>query len=167
TPPSPLSTIPFARDSDFISRDTLLHQIHEKSLVSGSRIALVGLGDIGSIRVTKPGSSKVFGISRTRSKPRALRNENKGKWLLILNNVNNDQLLYSFSVAGKEDPISSRINALIKPLLEYIPRSHNSSIIITSRTRDITLKMANYKDLIKVKLMEESEALELLQRKLN
>jgi hypothetical protein len=49
TPPSPLSTVPFARDPDFVSRDTLLHQIHEKSSVSGSRIALVGLGGVGSV----------------------------------------------------------------------------------------------------------------------
>lgn len=47
TPPSPLSTVPFAHDPDFVSRDTLLHQIHEKSSVSGSRIALVGLGGVG------------------------------------------------------------------------------------------------------------------------
>ena len=49
TPPSPLSTVPFARDPDFVSRDTLLYQIHEKSSVSGSRIALVGLGGVGLV----------------------------------------------------------------------------------------------------------------------
>jgi hypothetical protein len=95
-----------------------------------------------------------------------LRDENRGKWLLILDNVDNEQLLCSYSVAGKEDPISSQTNASTKPLLEYIPRSRNGSIIITSRTRDVALKMADHKDLIEVKPMEEPEALELLQRKL-
>ncbi|KAJ5921090.1 hypothetical protein N7466_009416 [Penicillium verhagenii] len=47
TPPSPLSTVPFARDQGFVSRDTLLLQIHQKSSVPGSRIALVGLGGVG------------------------------------------------------------------------------------------------------------------------
>ncbi|KAL2859775.1 P-loop containing nucleoside triphosphate hydrolase protein [Aspergillus lucknowensis] len=47
TPPSPLSTVPFARDRDFISRDALLRQIRKKSSVPGSRIALVGLGGVG------------------------------------------------------------------------------------------------------------------------
>ncbi|KAJ0413209.1 hypothetical protein BJY00DRAFT_67984 [Aspergillus carlsbadensis] len=47
TPPTPLSTVPFARDRDFINRDTLLRQIRKKSLVPGSRIALVGLGGVG------------------------------------------------------------------------------------------------------------------------
>lgn len=46
TPPCPLSTVPFARDPDFVSRDGLLDQI-EKNLVPGSRIALVGLGGVG------------------------------------------------------------------------------------------------------------------------
>jgi hypothetical protein len=47
TPPNPLSTVPFARDPDFVNRITLLNQIHEKSSVPGSRIALVGLGGVG------------------------------------------------------------------------------------------------------------------------
>lgn len=47
TPTNPLSTVPFPRDLDFVSRDTLLRRIHEKSLVLGSRIALVGLGGVG------------------------------------------------------------------------------------------------------------------------
>jgi hypothetical protein len=47
TPTNPFSTVPFARDLDFVSRDALLRRIHEKSLVPGSRIALVGLGGVG------------------------------------------------------------------------------------------------------------------------
>lgn len=47
TPPSPLSTIPFTRDPDFVNRDAILNRIREKSSVSGSRIALIGLGGVG------------------------------------------------------------------------------------------------------------------------
>ncbi|KAJ5706306.1 hypothetical protein N7536_001995 [Penicillium majusculum] len=204
TPPSPLSTVPFARDPDFVSRDTLLHQIYEKSSVLGSRIALVGLGGVGKsqlaieysyqVRSQSP-ATWVFWVHASnearfeqsfrdiadqikilgRQDPKAnifkivedrLRG-NRRKWLLILDNVDNDQLLYSFSVAGKGDPISSRTNDSTKPLLEYIPRSQNGAIIITSRSRDVALKMANHKDLIEVKPMEEAEALELLQKKLD
>ncbi|KAJ5710341.1 hypothetical protein N7488_004497 [Penicillium malachiteum] len=49
TPPSPLSTVPFRQDPDFVSRDTLLQRIREKSTVPGSAIALVGLGGVGKI----------------------------------------------------------------------------------------------------------------------
>ncbi|KAJ6003798.1 hypothetical protein N7540_011191 [Penicillium herquei] len=205
TPPSPLSTVPFARDPDFVSRDTLLHQIHEKSSVPGSRIALVGLGGVGKSQLTIEYSYQVRSQSPAKwvfwvhastearfeqsfrdiadqiklpgcQDPKVnifklvenwLRDENRGKWLLILDNVDNDQLLCPFSVAGKEDLISSRTNTSTKPQLEYIPRSRNGSIIITSRTRDVALKMTNHNNLIEVKPMEESEALELLQKKLD
>lgn len=46
--PEPLSTVPFPHDPDFVSRDALLNQIHEKASIPGSRIALIGLGGIGS-----------------------------------------------------------------------------------------------------------------------
>lgn len=57
-------------------------------------------------------------------------------------------------------------NASTKPLLEYVPRSRNGSTIITSRTREVALKMVDHKDLIEVQPMERSQALDLLQRKL-
>ncbi|KAJ5819454.1 hypothetical protein N7474_005045 [Penicillium riverlandense] len=43
--PEPLSTVPFPRDPDFVSRDAI-GQIHEKASIPGSRIALVGLGGV-------------------------------------------------------------------------------------------------------------------------
>jgi hypothetical protein len=54
------------------------------------------------------------------------------------------------------------MNTLRKPLLEYVPRSGNRSIVITSRTREVTLKIVDYKDIIEVKPIERCEALELL-----
>jgi hypothetical protein len=95
-----------------------------------------------------------------------LRDEKIGNWVCILDNVDDDQLLCSVPVAGKRDPMSGSTNASTKPLLEYLPRSRNGSIIITSRTREVALKMVHHSDLIEVKPMEKSEALELLQRKL-
>ncbi|KAG4433233.1 hypothetical protein IFR05_011287 [Cadophora sp. M221] len=46
TPPNSLIVIPFSRDADFVERATI-DQIHQKCAVSGSRIALVGLGGVG------------------------------------------------------------------------------------------------------------------------
>jgi hypothetical protein len=39
--------VPFDRDTDFVERGTILDQIYDKYIVSGSRIALVGLGGVG------------------------------------------------------------------------------------------------------------------------
>ncbi|KAF8849524.1 hypothetical protein BDZ45DRAFT_752696 [Acephala macrosclerotiorum] len=36
TPPNPSVVIPFSRDTDFVERKTILHQIHQKCAASGS-----------------------------------------------------------------------------------------------------------------------------------
>ncbi|CAG7956765.1 unnamed protein product [Penicillium salamii] len=89
-----------------------------------------------------------------------------GNWVCIFDNVDDDQLLCSVLVAGKRDLMSGSTVASTKSLLEYVPRSWNGSIIIMSRTREVALKTFHHSDLIGVKPMENSEALELLQRKL-
>ncbi|KAI2669310.1 hypothetical protein LCP963914a_9955 [Penicillium roqueforti] len=204
TPPNPLSTVPFARDPDFINRIKLLNQIHEKSSVPGSRIALVGLGGVGKsqlaieytyrVRSESP-ATWVFWVHASnearfeqsfrdiadqvkipgRQDPQVniyklvenrLRDEKTGKWICILDNVDDDRFLYSFQAAQKEDSSRDPTNTSTKPLLEYVPRGRNGSMIITSRTREVALKLVDRKNLVEVEPMESSEALELLQRKL-
>lgn len=89
-----------------------------------------------------------------------LRDEKTGRWICIIDNVDNDELLRSFKkAAGKEDPVRGLMNVSTKPLLEYVPKGRNGSIIITSRTKEVALKMVDRKDLIEVQPMESSEAL--------
>lgn len=45
--PEPLSTVPYPPDPDFVSRDVLLDEIHEKASIPGSRTVLIGLGGVG------------------------------------------------------------------------------------------------------------------------
>ena len=45
--PSPLSTVPFPRDSDYVRRGPLIQEINTKLSVPGARVALVGLGGVG------------------------------------------------------------------------------------------------------------------------
>jgi NB-ARC domain. len=97
-----------------------------------------------------------------------LRDEKLGEWVCILDNVDDDKFLCSLPTADKRVPTIGPTNDLTKkPLLEYIPRSQNGSIIITSRSREVALEMVDHEDLIKVEPMEKSESLELLRRKLN
>lgn len=44
---SPTSTVPYARDSDFVKRAVLLEEIQTKALGPGNWVALVGLGGVG------------------------------------------------------------------------------------------------------------------------
>ncbi|KAJ5503702.1 hypothetical protein N7463_006576 [Penicillium fimorum] len=207
TPPTPLSTVPFVRDPDFVSRDTLLDQIHEKTSVPGSRIALVGIGGVGSIerksqlsieysyrvRCESPATwvfwvhasnaarfeqsfrdiadqAKIFG----RQNPKVnifqlveswLRDSKRGKWLLILDNVDDDGFLHQPLATVQHGLEVGQTNSSTKPLLEFLPRSPNGSIMITSRSQEVALKLVDRRHVIEIEPMHKSEAVELLQRK--
>ena len=90
-----------------------------------------------------------------------LRDERKGKWICVLDNVDNE-FLCSFPPDRKDEPVKAPTNAPIKPALEYIPRSPNGYTIITSRSKEVALRMVGHKDLLEVKPMERSEGLNLL-----
>jgi hypothetical protein len=47
TPPSPLLSIPFLRDPDFVDRGTVLNQLRRRCATPGSRTAFVGFGGVG------------------------------------------------------------------------------------------------------------------------
>jgi tetratricopeptide (TPR) repeat protein len=96
-----------------------------------------------------------------------LRDEKNGKWICILDNADDDKFLCSLPAAKKGALTKELSNASTKPLLEYVPRSRNGFTIITSRSREVALKMVKHTDLIPVNPMERSEALELLQKTLD
>jgi len=47
TPPTPLSTVPFRRDLDYVQRGSLFDKITSKLASPAARVALVGLGGVG------------------------------------------------------------------------------------------------------------------------
>ncbi|KAJ5827894.1 hypothetical protein N7447_004657 [Penicillium robsamsonii] len=204
TPPTPLSTVPFRRDPDFVSRDTLLGRIHEKLSVPASRMALVGVGGVGKsqlaieycyrLRDLSP-KTWVFWVHASnaarfeqsfrdiadqakipgRQDPTAnifqlveswLRDRKRVKWLLVLDNVDDDGFLRQPSTMGQLGPPIGQTSTSIKPLLEHLPRSPNGSIIITSRNKEVALRIVDYEDVLEIKPMNRPQALKLLQRKL-
>ena len=50
TPPSPVVSIPFRRDPDFVDCGIILNQVHMRCATPGSRTALVGLGGVGYVK---------------------------------------------------------------------------------------------------------------------
>ncbi|KAJ5335726.1 uncharacterized protein N7506_005662 [Penicillium brevicompactum] len=215
---SPLSTVPFTRDPDFVRRETLLDKIYSKNSVAGSRIALIGLGGVGqgycgplhSLSLTtrrklqlaieysyqvrsKSPATWIFWVhasnearfeqsfrdiadqvkipGRQDSKTNIfnlvenwLRDKKTGKWVCSPHSVDNDRLPCTVAAAGKADPTRGLTNTTTKPPLEYVPRSENGSIIITSRTRETALKMVDHRGLVEINPMERSEARELLEQ---
>ncbi|KAJ6084179.1 hypothetical protein N7486_010979 [Penicillium sp. IBT 16267x] len=197
--PKPISTVPFPHDPDFVSRDALLEQIHQKALIPGSRIALVGLGGVGKtqlaveycyqVRQQSPDSWILWihasNVARCEKSLRELADRAKipgrqdhnanifqlvgtwlldeeiGKWVLVLDNVDDDELL------PKPLATSTQSNDPTQPPLRYLLQSSNGSIIVTSRDKGVARNIARHSDTIEVQPMNEAEALNLLQRKLS
>lgn len=95
-----------------------------------------------------------------------LRDGKRGKWLLILDNVDDDTFLRQPLVKGQQGLEINHTNTPIKPLLEFLPQSLNGSIMITTRSQEVAFKFADHQDIIQVQPMNEPESINLLRRKL-
>ncbi|KAL4745969.1 hypothetical protein BDW72DRAFT_207750 [Aspergillus terricola var. indicus] len=195
--PEPLSTVPFALDPDFVSRDAL-HRIHDIASSPGSRMVLVGLGGVGKtqlaieyshqVRRESPDTWVIWIHASNAARcheslqefarkaripgyqdPNAhifqlvgdwLGDERTGKWIMVLDNVDDGWLLRKPLATGQS-------NASKRPPLEYIPRNSKGSVIITSRDKRLGLRMAHPRNIIEVQPMTKAEALALLQKKLD
>lgn len=71
-----------------------------------------------------------------------LRDEKRGKWVLILDNVDDDRFLHKPPSIGHNDKVNGQ-GSSPKPLLEYLPQSLNSSIIFITRNRAVALRVVD------------------------
>ncbi|KAI9674383.1 MAG: hypothetical protein M1822_009061, partial [Bathelium mastoideum] len=85
----------------------------------------------------------------------------KRKWLLIFDNIDDARFLL--------DPTQSHIvdGTISQPLRDYLPRSQNGSVLITSRNTEAARKLVEERDITIVEPMDQVEALTLLKRKLD
>ncbi|KAJ5493775.1 hypothetical protein N7463_009862 [Penicillium fimorum] len=91
-----------------------------------------------------------------------------GEWILVLDNLDDDELLRKPLVTGTEDEASTQNRTSTQPPLKYLLESSNGSIIVTSRNRRVALEIAGHmKNLIDVQPMIIDEAIVLLQKKLD
>ncbi|KAM3067048.1 hypothetical protein ACMFMG_011827 [Clarireedia jacksonii] len=137
TPPNPSIVIPFSRDTDFVERGIILDQVYQKCAVLGSRTALVGLGGVG-----------------------------KGKWLLILDNVDDAGFLVQAQSISEHGQTNSMGNRNTQPLAAYLPQCPNGSILITTRSKSAALKLVEQRNIIAVEPMDGVDALALFENKL-
>ncbi|EMC93782.1 hypothetical protein BAUCODRAFT_74513 [Baudoinia panamericana UAMH 10762] len=88
-----------------------------------------------------------------------LRNENNGRWLVVLDNADDASVLLESSAT------SSEAHPARRPM-DYFPSCDHGSMIITSRSKGEALKLVYEKDCIDVTAMSENEAESLLGSKL-
>ncbi|OCK85164.1 hypothetical protein K432DRAFT_343643 [Lepidopterella palustris CBS 459.81] len=95
-----------------------------------------------------------------------LRNEKNGKWILVLDNLDDAAVLLTTPTNSRKAQASGGDNTPIHHLSTYLPQTKNGSILVTSRTRSVALKLVDDSDIIQVEPMGNTDALELLQTKL-
>ena len=95
-----------------------------------------------------------------------LRDERKGKWVLILDNVDDAGFLIENQDSHREGQTYGLDSSNSRPLGSYIPQRQNGSILITTRSRDAALKLVEQRDIIAVNPMNKADALTLFKKKL-
>ncbi|MDI1492406.1 MAG: hypothetical protein OHK93_003620 [Ramalina farinacea] len=89
----------------------------------------------------------------------------EGKWLMVLDNVDDaDYLIKRQAVIQSQSSDSGRQTP--PPLRDYLPQSQNGSILITTRSQKSALEFSEQNELIQVDPMDASNAIELLDKKL-
>ncbi|PVI00782.1 TPR-like protein [Periconia macrospinosa] len=91
-----------------------------------------------------------------------LYDERKGRWLLILDNVDDANFLLKTPSAGRNRETEGK---RWQPLINFVPQCQHGSVLITTRSRIAARGLVDERDIISVEPMEMSYALLLLQKK--
>ncbi|CZS92446.1 uncharacterized protein RAG0_02985 [Rhynchosporium agropyri] len=92
--------------------------------------------------------------------------ERKGKWLLILDNVDDVRFLVEAQWTGQDGQASNLRSENSQPLVSYLPQCQNGTILTTTRSTDAAKKVVKSRDIITVEPMSKGDGLLLLEKKL-
>lgn len=95
-----------------------------------------------------------------------LRDERKGKWVLILDNVDDAGFLLEAPSAGRDGQTNGLEGKSSRPLVSYVPQCQTGSVLVTTRSRNVALQLVEQRDIIAIEPMDKRDALALLHRKL-
>ena len=95
-----------------------------------------------------------------------LRDQQNGRWLLILDSVDNADLLSKARDDVQQGKGTSVDSERRQPILAYLPQSQNGSILVTSGSQAAALNLVEEKDIVAVQSMALSHALALFEKKL-
>jgi tetratricopeptide (TPR) repeat protein len=98
---------------------------------------------------------------------RWLRDESKGTWLLVLDNLDDNTVLSTPQADALRAQSGNGDGQLRRPLSAYLPQSENGTILITTRTRSVAIKLVEPRDVIPVDPMIDVDAIMLLKNKLD
>ncbi|KAH6995530.1 P-loop containing nucleoside triphosphate hydrolase protein [Ilyonectria sp. MPI-CAGE-AT-0026] len=102
-----------------------------------------------------------------------LQREEAGPWLMVLDNVDDVNLFYPNSSAGRDGaachPADENPAALgmQRPLAAFLPKRRDGIILITSRSMDVAEKLTgSHKAIYRIAAMDHAQALQLFRNKL-
>jgi hypothetical protein len=95
-----------------------------------------------------------------------LRDNRKGEWVLILDNVDDAGFLLEAQSASRDGEMSDIEGRNSRPLISYLPQCQNGTILITTRTKVTALQLVEEYNMIAVEPMEKPHAVALLEKKL-
>ncbi|KAI1157269.1 hypothetical protein F5B18DRAFT_261410 [Nemania serpens] len=192
----PFSTVPFARDPNFVDRPEILAWINEKCDGPATRVALVGIGGIGKsqavieytyrVRDNRP-QTWVFWVhastaSRVEEAYRGIadrlslpgrNNPNTNVCQLVSNWLCDEANGRWILILDNADDIETffpqqKPHDASSPLGNYLPQSLNGSIVVTSRNKDTAVRIVgDLRNVMQIRAMGKSQALQLLRNKLH
>ena len=86
--------------------------------------------------------------------------------MLILDNVDDANFLLTPQTTSQEAQEGGLSSGSAQPFLQYLPPSATGSILITTRSRDMALKLVEESNIITVEPMDKEQALALCEKKL-
>ena len=90
-------------------------------------------------------------------------NETNGQWIIVLDNVDDVEMFIPSSRRQQDGTVESSPASLAT----YLPQSRNGSILITSRNKDVAVRLAGrYNNIKEVLAMDESQGIQLLRNSL-
>ncbi|KAF2838466.1 putative kinesin [Patellaria atrata CBS 101060] len=95
-----------------------------------------------------------------------LRSEKNGKWLLVLDNVDDAVFLSLQANNGHKTQTGGGDRARQRHLLSYLPQSKNGAVLVTSWTRKAARELVEETDIITIEPMNGIGAQALLRKKL-
>jgi tetratricopeptide (TPR) repeat protein len=94
-----------------------------------------------------------------------LGDERNGRWLLILDNLD-DAAFLTASYVGGDRQLSNLDGMKSQPLMWCLPHCQHGSVLVTSRSRDAASELVESRSIIAVDPMDKEDASALLRRKL-
>ncbi|KAF2094372.1 hypothetical protein NA57DRAFT_11860, partial [Rhizodiscina lignyota] len=191
----PGSTVPFARDPDFIPRDDIVGEIDRRRSVAGSRIALVGTGGVGKSQIAIEYSYRVraeqndtwifwvYAASRARFED-SYRTIASRLGLVSSSKADDDQSLslvhrwlsdefngpWYMIIDNADDNAAftwESENSDGPALLSFVPFVPHGHVLVTSRNNSAAVAIVgSHKEVVKVAPMNPDSATMLLEKKL-